>query len=145
MLRLMLNGKLPTKEELMTDDLILQMMNEAKAEGEKGKEGLVTKDSVIQSLTPADVPDAVKIEIKKDAPTKDTVLQALTVEDVAKLPDAVKNKVLEDAKQIPAVVQSFVDALKGAVKGNGNGTVTDDDAKPSILQQMVDEREAMRT
>jgi hypothetical protein len=141
---MMNNGKLAGKADYEASDVVKQMIDEAKAAGEKGKVGLVTKESVIQSLKIEDVPEAIKTELKKDIPTKDTVLQALTVEDVGKLPEAVKQKVCEDAKiapAVPEVIQSFVKQTIQAAKGDGKGTVTEPEGgKKSLLQQMDAER-----
>lgn len=118
--RLMLNGKLPSKEELLTDDLVIQMIDEAKTEALKTAP---TKESVIQSLTIEDIKDheAIK-QIQKDVPTKETILQSLTVEDV---PETVKQKIIEDSKVIPPAIENLIKQMttvaqeqRGVVAGN---------------------------
>jgi len=137
--RLLLNGKVPSKDELLTDDLIKQMVDEAKAEGVNGAP---TKESVIQSLTITDIPEGIKTELTKDIPTKDTVLQSLTIEDVSKLPEPVRQKIIEDAKVIPPSVETFVKSVAQLASANDKGSVNDqgDGKKKSVLRQMREER-----
>ena len=137
--RLLLNGKVPSKDELLTDDLIKQMVDEAKAEGVKSAP---TKESVIQSLIVTDIPEGIKTELTKDIPTKDTVLQSLTIEDVPKLPEPVRQKIIEDAKVIPPSVEIFVKSVAQLASANDKGSVNDqgDGKKKSVLRQMREER-----
>jgi hypothetical protein len=133
--RLLLNGTVPSKDDLLKDDLIKQMVDEAKA-------GSITKESVIQSLTVIDIPEGIKTELTKDIPTKDTVLQSLTIEDVPKLPEPVRQKILEDAKVIPSSVETFVKAVTQLAKIDTTGSVNDTEGgkKKSVLRQMREER-----
>jgi membrane-bound ClpP family serine protease len=72
-------GKMPTKEELLEDDLIIQMLQEAEEKG--------------------------KAEAVKDA--KKIILQSLTVEDVEALPQAVVEKILETKKEKQSLLQKL--------------------------------------
>jgi len=141
--RLLLNGKVPSKDELLTDDLIKQMVDEAKAEGVKSAP---TKESVIQSLIVTDIPEGIKTELTKDIPTKDTVLQSLTIEDVPKLPEPVRQKIIEDAKVIPPSVEIFVKSVAQLAKVDSKGNVNDqeNEKKKSVLRQMREESAEIR-
>jgi hypothetical protein len=133
MARLLLNGKLPTDDELISDDRIAQMLQEAT---EKGKAEAVTKESVIQALTVADVPDTIKQELTKDAPTKESIVQALTAEDVALIPESVKQAIVESVTEIPPVVEKFVKQAIGAMKGEAGEKEGEKKEEKSALRQM---------
>jgi hypothetical protein len=83
MQRLMLGGKMPTREELQSDELVAQMLEEAREEGkEQGK-----------------------AETLKDA--KQVIIQALTVEDVDNLPKAIIEKILQTKKNQDSLLQKM--------------------------------------
>jgi hypothetical protein len=131
-MRLLLNGTLPDEATLMTDDLVKQMID-------KAKEGMTTKEAVIQALQVEDIPDEMKKTIIGEPVTKESVIQTLQVEDV---PEVVKQKIIEDANVIPAVVQKFADGIIEAVKGdNGEGNTTGkqtSDVKQSANRQLYE-------
>ena len=132
MARLLLNGKVPSKDELMGDDLVIQMIADATAEAVKT---VPTKENVIQALTVEEVPEPIKQALVKDVPTKTTVMQSLTIEDVAGIPEVVKQKIVADAGIVPPVIQSFADQLISAVKADkGNGTINDKDKGNDVKQ-----------
>lgn len=134
MARLMLNGKLPSKEELATDDLVVQMLQEAEAKGKAE-----AKESIIQALTIEEIPEAIKQAlIPSDIPTKESVLQALTIEDV---PEAIKQAIIESVSTVPPAIEGFVkQAIGAAISEKGGGSVNDDDKKEkkSVLRQAAE-------
>jgi hypothetical protein len=145
-MRLMLNGKLPTKEELAGDELIIQMLAESKEQG--------------------------KTEVFKDVPTKEKIIQALTVEEVKDL-EPVKQMISEATEEAKKsvdrptiikelkkeeienheVVQSLIsESLKKAgfvekiiqAATDGKVTITTKDGeKKSVLQLMREEQAAL--
>lgn len=142
--RLMLNGKIPAKEELLTDDLIVQMVKEAEEKGNtEGLKSAPTKEKIIADLKPEEVPETIKQALTKDIPTKDSVLQALTVEDIEKAPDAVKQKIADLMKPSPQI-EAFLKSVTQIAKGGGEGMVNDPEGKKkSILQEMREENKAI--
>ena len=143
-MRLTLNGKLPTKEELAGDELIAQMLKEAE---EKGKVSVQVPDraTIIQSLKIEEVPETLKVELRKDIPTKESVLQSLTVEDIDKMPDPVKQKVAEIIKPSPEMA-NFLKGIGIVAQSQGGGAVNDDDKKKvkSALRLRAEAQEAVR-
>ena len=125
-MRLTLNGKLPSKEELIGDELIAQMIEDAKAEAKtEAMKDVPTKESIVQALTVEDIPESIKTEMTKDAPTKESLVQSLTEADI---PDTIKQKIIEDAKVLPPVIENAIKQFVNA--SNPSGTITKDETKP---------------
>ena len=126
-MRLMLNGKLPTKEELAGDELVAQMLIESKAEGKtEALKDVPTKESIIQALKVEEIPDTIKQTLTKDVPTKESILQALKVEDV---PETIKQKILEvgGKLEVDPKIGTFLDAVVQAAGGTGAGRINGND------------------
>jgi hypothetical protein len=135
--RLMLDGKIPSKEELLTDDLVKQMVDEAKAEAIKTAP---TKETIVQALTTDDlkVLEPVKQMVQtaeetgKKAVDKTAILQALTVEDLKD--NAIVNKMLEEKLTQAKFTSDMIKAVMG-----GKAIVTPhEDGKKSNNQQIYD-------
>lgn len=124
------DGSIPTKEDLLADDLVKQMIDEAKAEVGKNA---ITKETVIQSLTVADIPEAVSSEIKKDLATKEAVIQSLTIEDV---PAEIKQRIIDSSETVSPVVEKFAKTVIQAF--------TDDKAKVNLTDDKVKDSNAMQ-
>jgi hypothetical protein len=140
----MLDGKLPTEDELKQDELIAQMLQTAE---EKGKTSVKvpTTEEVVQTLKPEDlkeipvvkqmVEDAVKVATEK-VDTK-AIIQKLTKDDLKDHP-AIGEMLTEGIKQV-----KFTAEIMQAIKG-GNAQTAVDDAKKSVLRQMVSEYDSIR-
>jgi len=121
--RLMLDGKLPTNEELLTDDLVKQMIADARAEAIKQAEADAAKKKEEDDKKKKD--DEEKDKAENEKKVKESILGSLTVEEV---PETVKQKIEETAitklTNVHPVVQGFLKEFIAA-KTDGNGTVAD--------------------
>jgi hypothetical protein len=143
-MRLMLDGKLPTEEELKGDELITQMLQAAE---EKGKTSvkIPTTEEVVQALKVEDlkenavvkqmVEDTIKEATEKI--DKKAIIQSATKEDLKDHP-AISEMLTEGIKQV-----KFTAEIQKAIK-DGNVHTAVDDAKKSVLRQMTDELSSIR-
>jgi len=140
----MLDGKLPTEEDLQKDELIAQMLQSAE---EKGKTSVKvpTTEEVVQTLKPEDLKEVpvvkqmVETAVKEatEKVDKKAIIQSATEEDLKDHP-AISKILTEGIKQV-----KFSAEIMQAIKG-GNIQTAVDEAKKSVLSQMVSEYDSIR-
>lgn len=121
-MRLMLDGKIPSKDELLKDELVAQMIDEAKAEGAKTAP---TKDIIVQALTPDELKGlepvkqmiATAEETGKKSIDRAAVIQSLKIEDVKDLP--VVAEVIEEKLKMAKITKEMFEAI-----GSGTMVIT---------------------
>jgi hypothetical protein len=134
-MRLLLNGKLPTKEELAGDELVSQMLIDAENKGKTS----VDRTVIIQTIKVEEVPEPVKQTIITAAVKKETILQTLTVEDAANIPAVVKQKILADGNASNPGASTIVKEIFQAFKDGTTGSINDDNrGKVSLSRQLYE-------
>ena len=124
-MRLMLDGKIPSKDDLLKDELIQQMVTDAETKGKESVK-IPEKSEIIQAATAEDLKDhVVVVQMVTDAETKgkteaekgfekDAIIQSLTKEEIEKSPiftEAIAQKLKESGQTIEVIK---------AVTGSGN-------------------------
>lgn len=128
-MRLTLNGKIPTADELRQDELIIQMLSE---EHEKGKSSVSVpkKEDIVQALTQEDLKDneVVKqivgsaVEETQKTFEKGAVIESLVKEDLK------DNKVVQEMIQEALKQAKFTVDVIQAIK-SGKTEITDPEGK----------------
>jgi len=144
-MRLMLDGKLPTKEELAGDELITQMLADAKEEAKaEALKDIPTKEKIIQAFTADDVKDLEPVkqmittatEEAKKSVDRTMIVKELKKEDLEgnEVVQGLINESLKKAGFVEKIIQAATD---GKVK-----ITTKDGEKKSIFELMDEERAA---
>jgi len=145
-MRLTLNGKLPTKEELATDELIIQMLADAETKGkEDALKDAPTKEKIIQALTAEDVKDLEPVKQMITTVTEET---RKSVDRPAIIKD-LKKEEIEDHEVVQGLISEslkkagFVERVIQAATDGKTKITNNDDEKKSVLQLMREEQVAL--
>ncbi len=145
-MRLTLNGKLPTKEELATDELIIQMLADAETKGKTDAlKDAPTKEKIVQALTAEDVKDLEPVkqmvstatEEAKKSVDRPAIIKDLKKEDIENH-EVVQSLISESLKKAGFVEKIIQAATDGKVR-----ITTKDGEKKSVLQLMREEQAAL--